>query len=286
MIAGNTCGNSTPSVKDVVITAAPNAPGPILGNDIGCKNSLVEVSIDPVPDASSYVWTVPADAVIVAGQGTAAISINWGTLSGNVTVVAENACGLSPVSEKFLETDSVPVDPGTVTGSDTVCQNHGGYIYSVTAIPNASSYVWSMPTGATISSGQGTASVTVDFGQDAVSGNIGVYGVNDCGLGNPTSLPIIVSECAGIGEHNLLSSVTLFPNPVDGKLNIRLRGNEVQLDLEVRDVTGQLVIADKLTGLKGDNTRQVDVTRMHNGIYFLRLMNGTRTYTGKFVIQQ
>jgi hypothetical protein len=80
--------------------------------------------------------------------------------------------------------------------------------------------------------------------------------------------------------------VTLFPNPADGKLNIRIAGKEEQLDLQVRDVTGRLVFAEKLTGLKGDNTRQLDVTGLHNGIYFIRLMNGNRMHTAKFVVQQ
>ena len=57
-------------------------------------------------------------------------------------------------------------------------------------------------------------------------GTIGVYGVNDCGLGVPSSFAVIVSECAGIGDNSLLSSVTLFPNPVEGKLNIRISGKE------------------------------------------------------------
>jgi hypothetical protein len=286
VIAGNACGNSTPSVMDVTVTVVPDAPGTIQGNEIGCKNSLVEVSIDTVPGATSYLWTVPADATIVGGQGTSAISISWGSLSGNVTVVAENACGQSPVSEKFLETDSIPLDAGTISGNDTVCTNHAGYAYAIDPIANASSYVWSLPSGATIATGQGTASVTIDFGQDAVSGNIGVYGVNDCGLGVPSAFAVFVSECAGIGEHSLLSSVALFPNPVEGKLNIRISGKEEQVDLEVRDVTGQLVISDKFTGLQADNTRQVDVTGLRNGIYFIRLMNGNRTFTGKFVVQQ
>jgi len=70
------------------------------------------------------------------------------------------------------------------------------------------------------------------------------------------------------------------------KRKVQKKEQEKLLDLEVRDVTGQLVICDKFTGLQGDNTRQVDVTGLHNGIYFIRLMNGNRTFTGKFVVQQ
>ena len=286
VIAGNECGNSTPSVKDITVTVLPDVPGPIMGSEIGCKNSLVEVNIDEVPGATSYFWTVPSDAVIVSGQGTAAISINWGVLSGDVTVAAENACGQSGTSVKTLQTDSIPLNAGAVTGKDTVCVNHSGYAYSIDPIANATSYVWSLPAGATIATGQGTNSITVDFTQDAESGNIGVYGVNDCGLGISSTLPVIVSECAGVAENALLSKVTLFPNPVEGKLNLRIAGQEEMLDLEVRDVTGQLVVSDRLTGLQNNDTRQVDVTTLRNGIYFIRLSNGNRMFTGKFVVQQ
>lgn len=286
VIAGNACGNSTPSVLDVALTDLPDTPGPILGNSTGCKNSLVEVSIDTVPGAETYFWTVPADATIVGGQGTSAISINWGVMSGDVTVVAENACGQSPPSMKYLQTDSIPLDPGAITGKDTVCVNHTGYMYSIEAIPNAASYVWSVPSGATITDGQGTNAITVDFSQDAVSGTVSVYGANDCGLGIPTTLQVFVSQCAGLPENSLSSSITLFPNPVEGKLNIRIRGSESELDFQIRDVTGQLVRTGKLSDIRGDVTRQVDVSGLRNGLYFIRLMNGSHTYTGKFVVQQ
>jgi hypothetical protein len=119
-----------------------------------------------------------------------------------------------------------------------------------------------------------------------VSGPISVYGANDCGLGIPVSFDIFVSNCAGIQDHSLVSVVTLFPNPVEGKLNIRINGKENELTLQIRDVTGQLIHSETLSGLNGDVTHQVDVTALHNGVYFIRLMNGDRNYTGKFVVQQ
>ena len=48
---------------------------------------------------------------------------------------------------------------------------------------NATGYVWILPAGATIASGINTHEITVDFDMNAVSGNISVYGTNQCGSG-------------------------------------------------------------------------------------------------------
>jgi len=45
----------------------------------------VAFSIQNVADAT-FNWSVPADAIIVSGQGTNSIVVNWGNTSGNVTV--------------------------------------------------------------------------------------------------------------------------------------------------------------------------------------------------------
>jgi hypothetical protein len=56
-------------------------------------------------------------------------------------------------------------------------------VYTVGTIANATSYTWTVPSGATIVSGGTTNSITVDFGMSAVSGNVSVLGTNSCGAG-------------------------------------------------------------------------------------------------------
>jgi hypothetical protein len=50
-------------------------------------------------------------------------------------------------------------------------------------VANAVTYVWTLPAGATIASGEWTNAITVDFAPDASSGPITVYGNNLCGNG-------------------------------------------------------------------------------------------------------
>jgi hypothetical protein len=56
-----------------------------------------------------------------------------------------------------------------ISGPTNVC-NQTNYVYSTTSLSNVSFYQWDVPTGATIVSGQGTNTVTVNF-QNAVGNN-------------------------------------------------------------------------------------------------------------------
>jgi len=72
---------------------------------------------------------------------------------------------------------------GSISGTTPVCQGQSGVGYSVPAIANATGYVWTLPSGASIASGNNTNSITVNFSTGASSGNITVYGTNPCGNG-------------------------------------------------------------------------------------------------------
>ena len=82
--------------------------------------------------------------------------------------------------------NSFPGDAGNISGPQDVCDGASGINYSVAAISDAVSYVWSLPAGATIVAGNGTPSITVDFSPGASSGTITVYGTNACGNGTPS----------------------------------------------------------------------------------------------------
>jgi hypothetical protein len=77
----------------------------------------------------------------------------------------------------------IPDAAGTITGTATVCSGTTGVPYSVATIPNATVYVWVIPTGVSIASGSGTNAITLNW--NAVSGpqTISVYGNNLCGNG-------------------------------------------------------------------------------------------------------
>jgi hypothetical protein len=89
-----------------------------------------------------------------------------------------------------LDTD-VPAMPGAISGTATVCQGQSGLTYFITSVSGATSYTWSVPSGASITSGQGTTSVIVTFG--STSGAVSVTANNACGASSASTLSITVN---------------------------------------------------------------------------------------------
>jgi len=87
----------------------------------------------------------------------------------------------------------IPDSAGTITGLDTVCIPALSVSYTVQAIPTATTYLWSLPSGAIITSGQNTPSITIDFGIGSISGYISVHGINSCGEGDSAYLYVVVN---------------------------------------------------------------------------------------------
>jgi D-alanyl-D-alanine carboxypeptidase len=86
--------------------------------------------------------------------------------------------------------EHLPGCPGTISGPASVCRHQNAVTYIIPLVTNASSYIWTLPSGATGSSIANT--ITVDFGPAAVSGNIIVKGVNTYGESAPALFPVTV----------------------------------------------------------------------------------------------
>jgi uncharacterized protein YjdB len=102
-----------------------------------CNSNISDVfSVPNDPMVTSYVWTVPSGAVIVSGQGTSSIIVNWSAATtgyGQVCVKAVNSCGESsllctPVYVKTV-TPAAAVVPPTCAGGEIRLVGSGGETY-------------------------------------------------------------------------------------------------------------------------------------------------------------
>ncbi|HRN80674.1 MAG TPA: MopE-related protein, partial [Ferruginibacter sp.] len=93
--AGNGCGVSNPRVLRVS-TLRPGAPGGITVTETqACPNRQYTYSLAAMPSGStSVLWTAPAGATIVSGQGTLSIVVQYpsSALAGTVTATGVNGC--------------------------------------------------------------------------------------------------------------------------------------------------------------------------------------------------
>lgn len=281
VIASNSCGSSTASIKNVSVTSIPAAPAAVLGPVSVCKNTDVNYSVDPVAGATTYFWSVPTDAVIKSGQNTNAIVVTWGQSAGNVIVDAQNACGTSPQTSKSVVVGAIPGPAGSISGKDTVCREQGGYQYSVAQIPGATSYNWTVPTGATITSGTGTQNITVSFASSAVNGNITVAGNSGCGDGPSSSKGIVTKSCTGIGEKVSEGFVSLYPNPTNGNLNITFQSAEKKAEIIVMNASGKIVMKQTAENLQPGSIRHIDLSTLPQGVYLVKVVGDNRFQTEK-----
>jgi uncharacterized protein (TIGR02145 family) len=189
----NNCGDGIPSSLAVTVHPFPSQPGPVSGSIVVCQGqSNVPYSINPVPNAESYSWTLPSGYNGSAATESIAISYAATALSDTILVKGINYCGEGPARKLGITVDPLPVAAGTITGPSPVCQGQGGVIYSLPAVDHATSYVWTLTPGATVVSGSGTNSITLSIGLSAAPGTLQVYGHNYCGDGASSSFPLQV----------------------------------------------------------------------------------------------
>lgn len=217
-----TDSNGCTGTASALVSAANNLPGSI-GTINGvtsglCNQNGIIYSVTPVPNVTNYLWTVPAQATIVSGQGTPSVSIDFGAIgNGFISVVGLNNCGQTAAST--LQLKGLSNTPGPISGQTTGLCSKSGIVYSVLSVPGNPIYDWTVSYGASIISGQGTNTIIINY-INFVSGNISVKARNTCGSslartlfiqGAPEMPPIISGPSSLIcAQTNIIYSIPLL----------------------------------------------------------------------------
>ena len=112
----------------------------------------------------------------------------------HLTVTGANSC--SSIDSIVVFVNQFPSLAGIISGTTTICKGQNGVIYTVPSINYATSYIWTLPTGVIGTST--TNSISINYTNTAISGNITVYGSNACGVGNSSSLAITVNPTPSV----------------------------------------------------------------------------------------
>lgn len=280
-----TCGSSG-SRSLAISKTIPAMPASITGPANVCtyagSTTYATYTARAVSGASSYNWTVPSNASIVAGQGTTQISVSYSGnfTSGSITVQSVVSCGSSS-AKTFAVTKTVPAAPAAITGPANACSYIGtknNAAYSIAAVTDASSYEWVVPAYATIVSGQGKTRIVVKFAAGYTTGLISVKSIAACGSSNTTTLQ--VTDCsntprivaAEFAAGMMVSDV--YPNPSHEMVNLEIESDHTaELRVDVTDFTGKLLTTRTTTLDIGRNLLATDVYDYTPGIYFIRLIN-------------
>jgi len=161
---------------------------------------------------------------------------------------------------------AIPAPPSAISGPTSVFWNLP-YTYSVTNVAGVN-YIWTVPSGVTINSGQGTYSINVTWG--STSGTVSVAANNACGTSAASSLAVTGSPgfTSGkqIGYSNSSEQVQLYPNPASTTTSLNLSGFKGGLMVTVTDMAGHIVWQqDKLI----NGNYMLKVSNLAQGMYIV-----------------
>jgi large repetitive protein len=283
VVSDNACGSSAPRCKNVV-SGIPVMPGNIVGEKFGlCNATAVDYSVPAVNGATSYVWTLPAGANITAGAGTNNITVDFtgATLPGTICVAASNSCGNG--ASRCVPVTGVPQQPAAITGPVTVCANQTGIGYSVAPVFGAINYIWNVPTGAVITAGAGSNSITVDWGTS--SGNVVVKAENACGQSGSKVLAVLVN--CRVGAPSVIhTTLNVYPNPVADVLNVEYTLTSASsVTIELTDLSGKVVSKLIVNGTEGSNNHSLDLSGLAKGNYLMNLRSDSLNEVKRIVVQ-
>lgn len=251
--------------------------------------------------STSFVWTAPANATIVSGQGTATVGIIFNNLfkTGTLSVKTARQCGQSaaPLTRSLT---TAPFKPLSITPA-TACAG-GSTVYTVTApVPSfATRFRWTVPTGSSITSANADSStVTVSYPStfNATGKSIKVKSVNDCGTsldlaqtltagcftgGNP------ITRVAPVNNSSIVSE-ELYPNPNQGSFTLNVRSSNLSAataKIQIINMYGQVLAEYTAVNNKGLVQMRIDNKQLVSGIYTVRCLIGEDVRTVRMVVQK
>lgn len=190
-----TDGNGTVYGNEITFTTAalPAAAGVIAGSTSVCQGQVtVTYTVPVIPFATTYTWSLPTGVTGSSTSNSITVNIATSFTSGTISVKGHNSWGDGEISSLLINANLLPESAGSIVGNTSICLGGNTETYTIPAIANASSYIWTLPSGATGSSV--TNSIQVVYSKNAVSGNITVKGHNDCGDGAISTLPIAANK--------------------------------------------------------------------------------------------
>lgn len=247
-VACPTSGSS--SSISITITSNPDASF-TYAQAAYCANAT-----DPSPvfgvGANGGVFSSTTGLTINSNTGEIDLSASTaGTYTVTNTIAASGSCPMT--DESFNVT--INALPAVTLGNFTdVCVYNPAFALSG-GTPAGGSYSGTGVSGGNFNpatAGVGTETITYSY----------TDGTTTCS--NTATNTINVEECLGLND-NEINTVSVYPNPTDGKLTLsNLVGNTA---FKVVSVSGQVV----LSGVASTTANSIDLSSFENGIYVLQL---------------
>jgi photosystem II stability/assembly factor-like uncharacterized protein len=286
--ANNSCGPGPAQSKSITVNPLPAQPSSISGPSHVCQGATNTYSISAVSGAASYTWNLPS-----GWSGTSAstsINATASTVSGNISVSANNSCGPGPAQSMLLSVFLVPVQISVINTNILNGQNNCNNASQTITVAGNTSTFWVQNGGsATMIAGQ-----NIDYlpGTTVYSGGYmhGYITSNSCCGILPLAPALVINQTNN--ENLELIPLTIagstylrvYPNPTTGTFILELNGDftSAKTNVEIYGMRGEKVMT---TTLSGEWKHEFSLSDRTAGIYFIRVMSGNKAGSAKIIKQ-
>jgi len=294
------------SFIDVIAIAAGSEHTLVLrsnGQVLGCGNNSGGQLGDGTNTESNspvQVGFVATDIIAIAAGGSFSMAMKQ---DGTVFTWGVNFSG--QLGDGTTNSSNFPVQAGTLT--DIIAIDAGG-THAIALRSNGEVMAWGANFNGALGDGTTTSSnvpvavigltgaTEVQAGQgfsvvlknDATAQAWGVNSSGELGIGTNvnSSLPVQVGLTCSIGnaveEMAMRTTVSIFPNPSNGKCTLLREGSAMPFSLEIRTMQGQRMYSKQEISY---STTELDLSSFPAGIYLLQVSDGTSVHSQKLVIQ-
>lgn len=217
LISSETCVTTSTAVSEPVVTIVNENLVPSVSiesnddNNTICTGSNIIFTATPTHGGTNpeYQWQVNGNAsgAITTSNTFSSASLNNGDIVSAVLISKEECLAENNVlsNEIAVQVDSdisgeTPVwDYSNSSYNPTaICPSVSGLIYKIEPIAGATSYDWNLPSGWTITNGEGTNEITVTASVNASAGDVIVKGRTECGVSLQNSTTVTTGTAAHV----------------------------------------------------------------------------------------
>jgi PKD repeat protein len=212
----------------------------------------------------NYLWST--------GATTPSITVSpSSTTTYYVTGFDINGCSASDVVTVSVLPASTALFSEVVVGATAVFTNQS---------TNAVSYSWNFGDLSPLDNSANPSHTYAANGSYVVTLTV----TGPCGTATFTQTVVITQ--VGLQDNDLASTLSLFPNPNDGTFTLSFDfSNSKDVTIEVLDVTGRIIYADKESDIMSYN-KQIGLESAESGMYMIRIITNDGVVTEKMVIQR
>ncbi|MFZ4680143.1 MAG: T9SS type A sorting domain-containing protein [Flavobacterium sp.] len=302
-----------------VTTSLPAIVATVTGQIVSLCGGPYSYTMTASPLANSYLITAPTNAVVTSASNlsnnsnvlttsdlTFSVTYPAGFTVTTTTAAAEkslvitsvNGVGNSSTNKVLALTTALGavgahtnsyVNPNTGVTGATLFGKCAIQTIAVPEVPYATSYVWTLPNGATGTSN--TRTIDIDFAAVATPTlttkvTVKVKAFNGCVYSAEKSILLTfdgITFCPDVrmaSNSVSLDASQIYPNPTSDNFNIDLTSSiSSEVLVTIYSMNGSVVKTNKIELNQGLNTINEDITSLSSGIYFVRLVNESNNET-------